>query len=151
MTFGFMTWTHVGLGTGFVPNPIEAVAPPGGDRRRLAAAAEADGWAFAAAAVGIAGTVGSIFAELYPRVMVSTTNAAYNLTVNNTASPPYTLKVMTVVAAVFFPVVLLYQAGATTSSASGSRSRRSEGRVATAPATRDTDPRSSCARQAPRG
>ena len=42
--------------------------------------------------------------------MISTTNAAYNLTVNNTASPSYTLKVMTVVAVIFFPIVLVYQA-----------------------------------------
>ncbi len=41
--------------------------------------------------------------------MVSSTNAAYNLTVNNTASGHYALKVMTVVAVIFFPVVLLYQ------------------------------------------
>ena len=53
--------------------------------------------------------VGSIFFELFPRVMVSTTNTAYNLTVANSASPSYTLKVMTVVAVVFFPVVLAYQ------------------------------------------
>jgi cytochrome bd ubiquinol oxidase subunit II len=32
------------------------------------------------------------------------------LTVTNSASPPYTLKVMTVVAVIFFPVVLVYQA-----------------------------------------
>ena len=38
-----------------------------------------------------------------------TTNAAYNLTVGNTTSPSYTLKVMTVVAVIFFPVVLVYQ------------------------------------------
>jgi cytochrome d ubiquinol oxidase subunit II len=41
--------------------------------------------------------------------MVSSTNAAYNLTVANSASPSYTLKVMSVVAIVLFPVVLLYQ------------------------------------------
>ena len=41
--------------------------------------------------------------------MVSSTNAAYNLTVNNAASGDYALKVMTVVAVIFFPVVLLYQ------------------------------------------
>ena len=52
----------------------------------------------------------SIFQELFPRVMISSTNAAYNLTVDNTASPSYTLKVMTVVAVIFFPVVLVYQA-----------------------------------------
>ena len=41
--------------------------------------------------------------------MVSSTNSAFDLTVQNTASSPYALKVMTVVAAVFLPLVLLYQ------------------------------------------
>ena len=41
--------------------------------------------------------------------MVSSTNAAYNLTVNNSASGHYALTVMTVVAVIFFPLVLLYQ------------------------------------------
>jgi cytochrome bd ubiquinol oxidase subunit II len=41
---------------------------------------------------------------------VSTTNAAYSLTVEGTVSPPYTLKVMTVVALIFTPFVLAYQA-----------------------------------------
>ena len=41
-----------------------------------------------AAAVGIGGTVGSLFTELFPRVMISSTNTAYNLTIENTASPP---------------------------------------------------------------
>ena len=53
--------------------------------------------------------VASIFFELFPRVMVSSTNSAYNLTVANSASPSYSLKVMTVVAVIFFPLVLLYQ------------------------------------------
>ena len=51
----------------------------------------------------------SIFFELFPRVMLSSTNSAYNLTVANSASPSYTLKVMTVVAVIFFPIVLAYQ------------------------------------------
>jgi cytochrome d ubiquinol oxidase subunit II len=53
--------------------------------------------------------VGSIFIDLYPNVMVSSTNAAYNLTVNNSASGNYALTVMTVVAVIFFPLVLAYQ------------------------------------------
>jgi cytochrome bd ubiquinol oxidase subunit II len=110
VTFGFMTWIHVGLGTGFVPKPLEALALMAVIAAAWAASARADGWAFTAACVGIGGTVASIFAELYPRVMISTTNSAYNLTVNNTASPPYTLKVMTVVAVFVFPAVLVYQA-----------------------------------------
>ena len=62
------------------------------------ASTDHDGWAFAASAVAIAATVGSIFIDLYPNVMVSSTNAAYNLTVNNAASGHYALTVMTVVA-----------------------------------------------------
>jgi cytochrome d ubiquinol oxidase subunit II len=57
----------------------------------------------------MATTVLTIFVDLYPRVMVSSTNAAYDLTVQNTSSAPYALKVMTVVAVVFLPLVLLYQ------------------------------------------
>ncbi len=110
VTFGFMTWIHVGLSTGFVPEPIEALALMAVIAAAWLASVKAEGWAFVAAAIGIGGTVGSIFWELYPRVMISTTSAAYNLTVNNTASPSYTLKVMTVVAVIFFPIVLVYQA-----------------------------------------
>jgi len=68
-----------------------------------------DGWAFSASAVAIAAVVGSIFIGLYPHVMVSSTNAAYDLTVNNAASGSYALKVMTVAAVIFFPLVLIYQ------------------------------------------
>ena len=41
--------------------------------------------------------------------MVSSTNAAYNLTVNNSAAGHYGLVVMTIVAVIFLPIVLLYQ------------------------------------------
>jgi cytochrome d ubiquinol oxidase subunit II len=51
----------------------------------------------------------SIFTDLYPNVMVSSTNPAYNLIVHNTASGGYSLKVMTVVVIIFLPVVLAYQ------------------------------------------
>jgi cytochrome d ubiquinol oxidase subunit II len=109
VTFGWLTWSHVGLSTGFVPNPIDALALISVVGAALLAESGSEGWAFAAAATAIGSVVGSIFFELFPRVMVSTTNSAYNLTVANSASPSYTLKVMTVVAVIFFPVVLLYQ------------------------------------------
>jgi cytochrome bd ubiquinol oxidase subunit II len=109
VTLGFMTWVHVGLSTGFVPKPIEALSLFAVIAAAWAAQAKAEGWAFSAAAIGIAGAVGTIFTELFPRVMISSTNAAYNLTVSNTASPGYSLRVMTVVAVVFFPIVLCYQ------------------------------------------
>jgi cytochrome bd-type quinol oxidase subunit 2 len=112
VAFGFMTWVHVGLSTGFVPEPLEALALMAVIASAWLARARSDGWAFFASIVGIGGTVGAIFNELFPRVMISSTNSAYNLTVSNAASPPYTLKVMTVVAVVIFPVVVIYQAWA---------------------------------------
>ena len=47
---------------------------------------------------------------LYPNVMPSSTDPAYNLTIANASSTPYTLKVMTWVALVMTPIVLVYQA-----------------------------------------
>jgi cytochrome d ubiquinol oxidase subunit II len=66
--------------------------------------------AFAANAVAIAAVPASIFADLYPNVMVSSTSAAYNLTVTNSAAGHYGLQVMSIVALIFLPIVLLYQA-----------------------------------------
>ena len=71
--------------------------------------AHRDGWGFITSAAAMAATVGSLFVDLYPNVMVSSTDAAYNLTVTDAASGSYALKVMTVVAVVLFPLVLLYQ------------------------------------------
>jgi cytochrome d ubiquinol oxidase subunit II len=59
--------------------------------------------------VTMAACIVSIFTGLYPSVMVSSTSPAYNLTVHNTASGAYSLKVMTVVAVILLPVVLAYQ------------------------------------------
>lgn len=112
VSIGFFTWVHVGLSTGFVPEPLEALALMAVIAAAWLAHERADGWAFSATALAIAGTVGSLFTELFPRVMISSTNSAYDLTVGNTASPSYTLKVMTVVAVVMVPVVVAYQAWA---------------------------------------
>src|ERR1700729_917417 len=75
----------------------------------LLASTDNDGWAFTASGFAIAAAIGEIFIALYPNVMVSSTNHAYNLTVNNSAAGHYGLVVMTVVAVLFFPIVLLYQ------------------------------------------
>ncbi len=71
--------------------------------------AHRDGWSFAATAVAVGFTVVSLFTNLYPAVLVSSTDPAYTLTVAGTASGTYALQVMTVVAAFLMPVVLLYQ------------------------------------------
>ncbi len=70
---------------------------------------EMNGWAFGMVAATIAVTVVTMFMILYPRVMVSSLDPAYSLDIHNAASSPYTLQVMTVVALVFVPIVLVYQ------------------------------------------
>ncbi|WP_297083265.1 cytochrome d ubiquinol oxidase subunit II [uncultured Demequina sp.] len=67
------------------------------------------GVAFIANAVAIAFAVVLIFGSLYPDVMPSSTDPAYSLTIENASSTDYTLTVMTWVAVVLTPVVLLYQ------------------------------------------
>jgi cytochrome d ubiquinol oxidase subunit II len=51
-----------------------------------------------------------LFMALYPRVMPSSTAAANGLDIHNASSTPATLRVMSVVALIFVPVVLAYQA-----------------------------------------
>jgi cytochrome d ubiquinol oxidase subunit II len=67
------------------------------------------GWAFLLTAAGAFLVPATIFTSLYPRVMVSSTSHSYSLTVDAAASAHYTLAVMSVVALVVAPVVLLYQ------------------------------------------
>jgi cytochrome d ubiquinol oxidase subunit II len=68
-----------------------------------------EGWAFTGTFVTIAMAVATYFLLLFPNVMPSTLNEAWSLTVDNASSTDYTLRIMTVVALVFTPIVLLYQ------------------------------------------
>jgi cytochrome d ubiquinol oxidase subunit II len=67
------------------------------------------GVAFAMTAFGTVLLVATLFTSLYPRVMVSGTDFANSLTVEGASSSHYALAVMTVVALIVTPVVLLYQ------------------------------------------
>ena len=75
----------------------------------LAERRDSDGVAFGATGLAIAVAVIALFGSLYPDVMPSTTDPAFSLTVDNASSTDYTLKVMTMVALVMTPIVLLYQ------------------------------------------
>ncbi|GAB2807536.1 cytochrome d ubiquinol oxidase subunit II [Actinoallomurus bryophytorum] len=79
-----------------------AVAAVAGARGR-------EGWAFAGTGTAIAFAVATLFLALFPHVMPSTLDAANGLTTSNAASSPYTLKIMTIVALTFTPMVMLYQ------------------------------------------
>jgi cytochrome d ubiquinol oxidase subunit II len=50
-----------------------------------------------------------VFAGMYPNLLKSTLNPDWSLTIYNASSSPYTLKVMTIVAFLLVPIVLIYQ------------------------------------------
>jgi cytochrome d ubiquinol oxidase subunit II len=107
---GFAIWTHVQSGRGVLPAPLQVLA-----WLLIVAAAWSvvdghTGWGFAATTAAMGATIASFFIALYPNVMISTTNKSYNLTVANSAAGNYALTVMTVVAVVFAPLVIAYQA-----------------------------------------
>ena len=68
-----------------------------------------EGWAFAATGLVLLLVVATLFGDLWPNVMPSSTNEAFNLTVKNASSSPYTLGVMSWVALFATPMVLLYE------------------------------------------
>ena len=68
------------------------------------------GWAFGMTAATIALTMVTHFVSLFPNVMLSTTDPAFSLTVYNAASSAYTLRLMSIVALIFLPILLGYQA-----------------------------------------
>jgi cytochrome d ubiquinol oxidase subunit II len=67
--------------------------------------------AFLASGTTIALLLGTVAAGLYPVLLPSSTDEAYDLTVSNASSAQPTLEVMTVIAAIGIPFVLLYTAG----------------------------------------
>jgi cytochrome d ubiquinol oxidase subunit II len=68
------------------------------------------GWAFGMMGAHLALTLISCFQIMFPRVMISSTDPAFSLTIYNASSSPYTLNVMSIVALIFVPIVLAYQA-----------------------------------------
>lgn len=68
-----------------------------------------DGWAFISTGLAMVFTIVTVFRGLYPRVMVSSLNPAWSLTVYNASSSQYTLQAMSIVALIFVPIVLVYQ------------------------------------------
>jgi cytochrome d ubiquinol oxidase subunit II len=109
----FLGWTylsahsmhHVGLVPPVLPIAGVAVLAAVGwlVRERL------EGWAFVATAITIVAFFTTLLLNLYPNVLVSSIHPAYDLTIVQSASHPYTLKVMSWVALIFTPFVLAYQ------------------------------------------
>jgi cytochrome d ubiquinol oxidase subunit II len=67
------------------------------------------GWAFLMTGLAGIGFVATVFTGLFPRVLVSDPNFTNSLTTSNAASGHYALEVITVVALIFTPLLLVYQ------------------------------------------
>jgi cytochrome d ubiquinol oxidase subunit II len=107
---GTYLWTDVyarlGINPGLVPlTALGALLAAGALIHR-----ERMGWAFVMTTLTIVFTTATLFVALFPRVMVSSLDPQWSLTIYNSSSTPYTLGVMSVVAGIFVPVVLAYQA-----------------------------------------
>ncbi|MFI9823149.1 cytochrome d ubiquinol oxidase subunit II [Streptomyces sp. NPDC052013] len=108
LALAFLLWTQAdqGDGTSLVAM-VAAVAAL--VAALMANRAGREGWSFTFSGVTIVAAVAMLFLTLFPNVMPSTLDADWSLTVTNASSSPYTLKIMTWLAVIATPVVLLYQ------------------------------------------
>ncbi|MDP4107341.1 MAG: cytochrome d ubiquinol oxidase subunit II [Bacillota bacterium] len=67
-----------------------------------------EGLAFSMSGLGLIFTIAAIFVGFFPRVMISSIDKAFDLTIYNAASGAYSLKIMTIVALTILPFVLGY-------------------------------------------
>jgi cytochrome bd ubiquinol oxidase subunit II len=108
LAVGFLGWAH-GLRGDAVSAAVAGAAAIALLAGLVANRLRREGWAFLGTSVAVSLAVASLFVAMFPVVMPSTLDAAWSLTTTNASSTPYTLKIMTVVAAIFTPLVLLYQ------------------------------------------
>ncbi|MHC1562965.1 cytochrome d ubiquinol oxidase subunit II [Actinomycetospora sp. C-140] len=106
----FLLWTWLAHGATVVTAVLALVAAAALVGGILTTRAGREGWGFTLTAGTIVAATAFLFTALYPFVLPSTINPAFGLTTTNAASTPYTLTIMTWVAAIMTPIVLCYQA-----------------------------------------
>ncbi|WGX99145.1 cytochrome d ubiquinol oxidase subunit II [Nocardioides sp. L-11A] len=108
LAVAFLVWTQQQTGTvgSAVAFVVAALALVGAG---LGARAGREGWAFLGTFLAIGIAVAGLFLALFPDVMPTTLADGAGLTTTNAAATAYTLKIMTVTAVVFTPLVLAYQ------------------------------------------
>ncbi len=104
----FLLWTQVQSGNAasavlFVVAALCLVAG------LVAVRAGREGWAFVGTFLTIVAAVAGLFVALFPDVMPTTLADGASLTTTSAAATAYTLRIMTVVAVIFTPIVLVYQ------------------------------------------
>jgi cytochrome d ubiquinol oxidase subunit II len=104
-----LMWAQIFSGRVLITLPIAVVAAVLWLGALLMVVRGRDGWAFGLSCGTIIAAVADLFIGLFPNVLPSSIDAAYNLTIYNASSQPYTLTVMTIVALILTPIVLVYQ------------------------------------------
>jgi cytochrome d ubiquinol oxidase subunit II len=95
---------------GVDPGPIPIMAGVSMIAVRTLLPSKRYGYAFFMTSLTILLSVISVFLSLYPRVMISSLNPHWSLTIYNASANPYSLKVMSIIALIVLPFVLAYQA-----------------------------------------
>jgi cytochrome bd ubiquinol oxidase subunit II len=109
LAVAFLLWTQVNSGSAW-SLALFLLAAACLVAGLVAAYAGFEGWAFLGTFITIGAAVTGLFICLFPDVMPSTINSDFSLTTTSAAATHYTLSIMTVVAVVFTPLVLGYQA-----------------------------------------
>lgn len=102
-------WTDMFTKKGIDPGPVPVAAGIALISVRFLIRSRHLGWAFGMTSVTIILSTLTVFLGLFPRVMISSLNPNWSLTIYNAASNHYSLQVMTIIALTVIPFVLAYQ------------------------------------------
>jgi cytochrome d ubiquinol oxidase subunit II len=106
---GFGVWTQLAYGKDWTWAVLGVAVLAQLAAVLLAWRQASDGWAFLCALLVVASVVVLLFGALFPNLVPSTLNSQWNVTIYNASSTPYTLKIMTWVAAIMTPLTVAYQ------------------------------------------
>jgi cytochrome bd ubiquinol oxidase subunit II len=111
----FLGWTYFNainsdVGTGVVPGIVPVTAMGAAIAAPLLVRERLHGWAFVATTAMIALVTLTLFLNLYPRLLVSSIDPGFNITIDNAKASDLTLTIMSFAALLFLPLVLAYQA-----------------------------------------
>jgi cytochrome bd ubiquinol oxidase subunit II len=106
--FAFLMWTQADHGSP-ATGVVSACAVGALVAGVALVARRREGWAFVATAVAVAATTAVLVGALFPAVLPSLLDPAFDLTVASAESAPYTLGILSWIGAAFLPLVVLYQ------------------------------------------
>lgn len=113
VAFLIMTWTYTDIFANFAAVPLLFILPAGSVLSLLTVRVMLRMGKIALAWGGSAGFIALLtlsgVAGMFPRIIPSSLDPAYSLTIHNAASSPFTLKIMLVVALITVPLVIGYQ------------------------------------------